>query len=65
MNKLVFSKKYLPYNLVPSASFCYKRKSKKEALEHFKHVVKICPNRGHMFQNKLQNVTVTARCLVV
>ena len=25
----------------------------KEALEHFKRVIKICPNRGHIFQNKL------------
>ena len=27
----------------------------KEALEHFKHVIKICPNRGHIFKNKLRN----------
>ena len=31
------------------------RESEKEALEHFKHMVKICPNRGHNFQNKLRN----------
>ena len=23
---------------------------KREALEHFKHVIKICPNRGHFFR---------------
>ena len=40
-------------NLVANTSFCYKRKAKKEALEHLKHVIKISPNRGHIFQNKL------------
>ena len=35
-------------NLDPSASFPYKSK-KKEVLEHFKHVIKICPNRGYIF----------------
>ena len=39
-----------------SASFRYKKEeSEKEALEHFKHVIKICPNRGHIFKNKLGN----------
>ena len=28
---------------------------KKEALEHWKHLVKICLNRGHIFQNNLRN----------
>ena len=36
-----------PNNLVTNASFRYKRKAKK-ALEHFKHVMKICPNREHI-----------------
>ena len=27
----------------------------KKALEHFKHLIKICTNRGHIFQNKLRN----------
>ena len=31
------------------------KKGEKKALKHFKHVIKICPNRGHIFQNKLQN----------
>ena len=32
----------------------YKPQNVKEALEHFKHVIKICPNRGHVLQNKLR-----------
>ena len=43
-------------NLVPSGSFCYKRKGNKEALEHFKQVIKIFPNRGHIFKNNLGNM---------
>ena len=31
---------------------------KKDALEHFKHVIKICLNRRHIFQNKLRNMWV-------
>ena len=31
------------------------RESEKEALELLKRVVKICPNKGHNFQNKLWN----------
>ena len=27
----------------------------KKALKHFKHVIKFCLNRGHIFQNKLRN----------
>ena len=42
-------------NLDPGSSFRYKRKAKKETLEHFRHVAKIYKNRGHIFQNKLQN----------
>ena len=41
--------------VVPSVSFRYKSKGEKEAMEHFKHVLKICPNRRHDFQNKLRN----------
>ena len=41
--------------LVPSASFRYKRKAKKEVLEHFKHVIKICQNKGLLFQKNLRN----------
>ena len=29
--------------------------TQKKGLEHFKHVIQICPNRGHIFQNKLRN----------
>ena len=36
-------------NLVSSALFHYKKKAKKEVLKHFKHVVKICQNREHIF----------------
>ena len=43
----------------PSASF-FQEKGEKEALENFKHVIKICPNRTHIVQNKLQN-TWTAK----
>ena len=50
---LVFFKNY--FNLVPSASFCYKRKAKKDALQQFKHMITFCLNRGHIFQNKLRN----------
>ena len=34
------------------ASFRYKKKTKKEVLGHFKHVIKVCPNRGHFFRKK-------------
>ena len=36
-------------NLVPSASFRYKRKAKKRPWNTSKHVIKICQNRGHIF----------------
>ena len=35
--------------------FSAARRKQKEDLEHFKHVIKICPNRGHIFQNELRN----------
>ena len=38
----------------PSHLFAIRGKQK-ESLEHFKHVIKICPNRGHIFQKKLRN----------
>ena len=28
---------------------------KKENLENVTHIIKICPNRGHIFKNKLRN----------
>ena len=33
----------------------YVKSVEKEALEQFKHAVKICLNKGHIFQNTLQN----------
>ena len=38
-------------NLNPSASFRYKRKTKKRAW-NTKHMIKNCPDRGHIFQKK-------------
>ena len=35
-------------SLVPSVPFRYKRKAKKRPW-NFKHVIKICPNRWHIF----------------
>ena len=32
-----------------------RKEGEKEALKHFRHVTKICPNREHIFQNKLRN----------
>ena len=31
------------------------KQRQKKALEHFKHVIKTCTDRGNIFQNKLQN----------
>ena len=39
----------------PQRIFLLYEEGKKEALEHFKHVIKIYPTRGHIFQNKLRN----------
>ena len=39
--------------------FAIQEEGTKEALEHFKHVIKIFSNIGHIFQNKLRN-TLTA-----
>ena len=33
----------------PQRIFSLLEEGEKEALEHFKHVTKICPNRGHIF----------------
>ena len=32
-----------------------KEEGEKETMKHFKDVIKICPNRGHIFRNKLWN----------
>ena len=36
----------------PQRIFSLQAESEKEALEHFKQGIKICPNRGHIFMNK-------------
>ena len=46
---LTFLKKSI---LVPIAFFRYK--GEKEAQEHFKQIIKICPDRVHIFRNKLR-----------
>ena len=33
-----------------ASSFRYKMKAQEEALEHIRHMIKIWPNRGHIFQ---------------
>ena len=33
----------------PQRIFSLQEEGEKEALEHFKQVIKICPNRGHNF----------------
>ena len=49
-----------PYSATSTPAHLFdKRRRQKEALEHFKHVIAIGPNRGHIFQNKLLN-TLTA-----
>ena len=40
---------------LPQLIFSLQEECEKEAMEHFTHVIKICPNRGHIFKNKLQN----------
>ena len=35
------------------ASIRLQEEDEKEALEHFQHLEKICPNGGHIFRNKL------------
>ena len=39
----------------PQRIFLLQEEGEKEALEHLKQVIKICPNRGHIFQNNLKN----------
>ena len=39
----------------PKCILSLKEESEKKALKQFKHVIKICLNRGHVFQNKLRN----------
>ena len=34
---------------LPQRIFLLQEEREKEALEHFKHVIKICPNSGHIF----------------
>ena len=39
----------------PQRTFSQLEEGKKEVQEDLKHVMKTCPNRGHIFKNKLQN----------
>ena len=43
------------YQPRPQYIFSLQEEGEKKALEHFKHVIKIWPKRGHFFQNKLRN----------
>ena len=44
--------------------FLLEEEGKKEALENFKHVIEICPNRVHVIKNILQNTwTIILRML--
>ena len=54
---MFFSWGILPLlNLVLSASFRYIRRAKEKPWNTWlKHVIKIYPNRGHIFQNRLTN----------
>ena len=38
----------------PQCIFLLYEESEKQALEHFKHMKKNCPNKGHIFKNKLR-----------
>ena len=39
--------------------FSLQEEGENKALEHFKHVIKICPNKRHIFQNNLRNIWTT------
>ena len=43
----------------PQRIFSLLEEDEKKTLEHFKHMIKICLNRGHIFQKKLRNTWVT------
>ena len=45
-----------PFQTHPQCTFSLQEEIEKEALENFKQVIKICPNRGHIFMNKLKNM---------
>ena len=47
-----------PFQPRPQRIFSLQEEKEKEALEHFKQVIKIGPNRGHIFLNKLLNTWV-------
>ena len=44
-----------PFQPRPLCIFSLQEEIEEEGLEHFKQVIKICPNRGHVFMNKLGN----------
>ena len=43
----------------PQRIFSLQEEGENKALEHFKHVVKICRNKGRIFQNNLRNIWTT------
>ena len=43
---------WFTFNLVRSVYLFVIKKGEIEALKHFKNVIKICPNRGHIFRKK-------------
>ena len=43
----------------PHRIFSLQEEGENKALEHFKHSIKICPNKGHIFQNNLRNIWTT------
>ena len=55
-HKVTYGEVNAPMNCIfqprPQRIFLLQEEGEKEALEHFKYVIKICPNRGHIFQNK-------------
>ena len=44
-----------PFQPCPQRIFLLQEEIEKKALEHFKQVIKIFPNRGHVFLNNLEN----------
>ena len=55
-HKVTYGEVNAPMNCIfqprPQRIFLLQEEGEKEAPEHFKYVIKICPNRGHIFQNK-------------
>ena len=49
LQPLFFDRKLYMQIPRPQRIFSLLEEGEKEALEHFKHVIKVCPNRGHIF----------------